>query len=90
MAGDVTVFVPIGMRPLTNGQRTVAVEGRTVGEVVESLEARYPGFRESLVEQGQLRSGLTIAVNSVEQPLGLLARVPDGAEIHILPAMAGG
>lgn len=90
MAGDVTVFVPIGMRPLAGGARVVQASGRTVAEVIESLEEDYPGFRETLVEDGRLRRGLTIAVNSVEQPLGLLARVPVGAEVHILPAMAGG
>ena len=90
MPADVTVFVPIGMRPLTGGQRVVFACGRTVAEVVADLEASYPGFHESLVEDGQLRRGLTIAVNSVEQPLGLLAKVPEQAEVHILPAMAGG
>ena len=90
MPADVTVFVPIGMRPLTSGQRVVSVSGRTIAEVVADLESNYPGFQESLVEDGRLRRGLTIAVNSVEQPLGLLAKVPAGAEVHILPAMAGG
>lgn len=90
MPADVTVFVPIGMRPLTDGQRIVSASGRTVAEVVESLEANFPGFHESLVEGDRLKRGLTIAVNSVEQPLGLLAKVPPNAEVHILPAMAGG
>ena len=90
MPADVTVFVPIGMRSLTGGQRTVPAAGRSVGEVIEDLERNYPGFQESLIETGQLKPGLTIAVNSVEQPLGLLAKVPAGAELHILPAMAGG
>ena len=90
MPADITVFVPIGMRSLTDGQRVVRASGRSVAEVIESLEAQYPGFRETLVEGGRLRRGLTIAVNSVEQPLGLLAKVPERAEVHILPAMAGG
>ena len=90
MPADVTVFVPIGMRPLTAGQRVVSVSGRTIAEVVADLESNYPGFQESLVEDGRLRRGLTLAVNSVEQPLGLLAKVPEGTEVHILPAMAGG
>ena len=90
MPADVTVFVPIGMRPLTGGQRTVLVSGRTVAQVVDDLESNYPGFHKSLVEDGRLKRGLTIAVNSVEQPLGLLAKVPPSAEVHILPAMAGG
>ena len=90
MPPDVTVFIPIGMRPLTDGQRTVRVSGRTLAEVVDDLEANYPGFQESLVEGDRLKRGLTVAVNSVEQPLGLLAKVPPNAEVHILPAMAGG
>jgi molybdopterin converting factor small subunit len=90
MPADITVFVPIGMRPLTSGQRIVSASGRTVAQVVADLEAHYPGFHQSLIEHGRLRRGLTIAVNSVEQPLGLLASVPENAEVHILPAMAGG
>ncbi len=85
-----TVYIPIGMRSLTGGERVVHASGRTVAEVVDDLEASYPGFHETLVEGGRLRRGLTIAVNSVEQPLGLLAKVPENAEVHILPAMAGG
>ncbi len=85
-----TVFVPIGMRPLTAGQRTVSAQGANVAAVIADLETNYPGFQAALIEQGQLRPGLTIAVNSEEQPLGLLAKVPPTAEVHILPAMAGG
>ncbi len=90
MPADVTVFVPIGMRPLTDGQRIVSATGSTIAEVVDDLESNYPGFHDSLVEGNRLKRGLSIAVNSVEQPLGLLAKVPEGAEVHILPAMAGG
>ena len=52
MPADVTVFVPIGMRPLTAGQRTVSASGRSVAEVIKDLEASYPGFHESLIENG--------------------------------------
>ena len=90
MSDDLTVFVPIGMRPLTGGLRTVPASGATISQVINDLESRYPGFHMSLIEEGQLKPSLTIAVNSVEQPLGLLARVPEGAEIHIIQAMAGG
>ncbi len=88
--GDLIVFVPVGMRPLTGGRRIVRASGRTIAELIDDLESRYPGFRPSLIEQRQLKRGLTVAVNSEEQPLGLLAKVPSGAEVHFLPAMAGG
>ena len=96
MSSDgVTVYVPVGMAPLTDGKRRVVVHGSTVREVVEALEAAYPGFRESLITHhpgigDRLRPGLSIAVDSEVQALGLLAQVPPGAEVHILPAMAGG
>ena len=85
-----TVYVPTGMRPLTAGERIVCANGHSIREIVDDLEMRYPGFYESLIEHDELKPGLTIAIDSVEQPLGLLAKVPEGAEIHIIPAMAGG
>lgn len=87
---DVTVFIPPAMRSLCGGARSVAAAGRTVRQVVDDLEARWPGFRETLIEDDRLRPGLWVAVNSEQQPLGLLAQVPAGAEVHILPAMSGG
>ncbi len=89
-AAEVTVFIPPAMRSLCGGARSVAVSAATVRAVAEALEAQFPGFWDSLVEDGRLRPGLSIAVNSEQQPLGLLARVPAGAEVHILPAMSGG
>ena len=86
----VTVFVPTGMRTLCGGARRVQVCGATVRAVVEALELEFPGFWDSLVQDDRLRRGLSVAVNSEMQPLGLLARVPAGAELHILPAMSGG
>lgn len=85
-----TVFVPPAMRSLCGGARSLHVSGTSVREIVNDLEARWPGFRDSLLEDDRLRPGLAIAVNSESQPLGLLAPVPPGAEVHILPAMSGG
>ena len=90
VAADVTVFIPPAMRSLCGGARSVSAAGRTVRQVVDDLEARWPGFRETLIEDERLRPGLWVAVNSEQQPLGLLAQVPAGAEVHILPAMSGG
>ena len=88
------VFIPPGMRPLCNGAAELEAEGANIREIVLSLEGRHEGFYDALVEptpQGeQLRRGLSIAVNNEIQPLGLRAKVPENAEIHILPAMSGG
>lgn len=88
------VFIPPGMRPLCNGAAELEADGANVREVVISLEQRYEGFFDALVEWTphgeQLRRGLSIAVNNEIQPLGLRANVPANAEVHILPAMSGG
>ena len=86
----VTVFVPPMMRSLTDGATQVETSGRTLREVVQHLEAAYPGFEETLTEAGSLRPGLALAVNGVTQPTGLMAAVPEGGEVHILPAIGGG
>ena len=88
------VFIPPGMRPLCAGAAELEADGADVREIVLSLERSHEGFFDALVEwtpQGEhLRRGLSIAVNNEIQPLGLRAKVPAAAEIHILPAMAGG
>jgi len=86
----VTVFIPPMMRDLAGGQHTVEVSGGTLREVVQNLDAAFPGFRELIVQNDHVRPGLTLAVNSVIQSTGLMAAVPDDAEVHLLPAIGGG
>ena len=38
------VEVPSRYRVPTKGQRLIDVEGRTVRECIEAVEAQYPGF----------------------------------------------
>jgi len=78
------------LRPLANGQDRVEVEGKTLREVIDQLEQLAPGIKQSLVENDRIRPGLTFAVNGVMQSMGLLASVPEDAEVHILPAISGG
>jgi len=85
-----TVFIPAMMRSLTDGEERVEVPGSTLREVVAALDARYPGFADSVVQDGRVRPGLALAVNGVAQSTGLLAAVPADAEVHILPAISGG
>ena len=85
-----TVWIPALMRDLTQGRRTVAVEGATVREVIRSLEAAYPGLGERLCDGDDLNPYIEIAVDGAIAPLGLLSPVGENSEIHILPAVSGG
>lgn len=90
---SVTVRVPTTLRPLTGGETEVSVDGSTVGEVLDALEAAHPGFRERLLdESGQLRRfvNLYISDDDVRFLDGLKTPVPDGETLSIIPAVAGG
>jgi molybdopterin synthase sulfur carrier subunit len=78
------------MRTLTSGQTEVVVEGVTVREVIDRLEALYPGTKSQLVRDDQLRPGLTVAIDSAVSSAGLRQSVKPDSEVHFLPAIGGG
>ncbi len=84
------VHVPSPLRELTGGESTVAVAGETVAEIVDRLEARFPGLRSRLVEDGKLRAGLTVFVDGEDRRAGLRARVGESSEVYFVHAMGGG
>ena len=89
-AGSVTVWIPSLLRDLTGGRETVRVEGKTVRQVIAALDRLYPGIRDRLCERDALRPGIAVAVGPQIAPLGLLQPVPEGGEVHFLPAVSGG
>ena len=67
--------------------------GATVGEVLESLYGRFDGLRERLADgDGELRSFVNVYVGGEDISFldGLATPVGDGAELNVLPAVAGG
>jgi len=89
----VTVKLPTQLRDATGGQAEVSGEGATVGEVLESLYGRFEPLRERLtVDEGGLRRFVNVYVGGEDIRFldGLDTRVEDGAELNVLPAVAGG
>ena len=84
------VFIPSLMRELTAGRDRVEVEGRTLRQVIDALETAYPGTRARILENGEIRPGLSLAVNGAVATMGLLEKVPPDAEVQIVPAIGGG
>jgi molybdopterin converting factor small subunit len=90
---SVSIRIPTTLRTLTAGSSEVQVEGATVGEVLDALEAAHPGFKERLLdEQGGLRRFVNVFVadDDVRYLDGLGTPVPDGETVSIIPAVAGG
>ncbi len=84
------VWIPPLIRPLTEGKSQVEVAGVTVREIVQALDARYPGVAERLVEEDRIRPGLSVAVDGTVGNKGLREPVGPDSEVHFVPAMTGG
>lgn len=85
------VFIPSLMRKLTNNQEMVEMEGSTLREVVNNLEAQFPGFKDRvLYEETRLAPGLAAAIDGVVTEEGLRTKVSENCEIHFVTQIAGG
>ena len=89
----VNVRIPAPLRTLTGDQELVSADGLTLADVVEHLEASYPGMRERLCEEdGELRRFVNVFVNGEDVRFlsGLASELSEGDEVSIVPAVAGG
>ena len=90
---SVTVRVPTTLRTLTAGASEVEVEGSTVSEVLDALEAAHPGFKDRLLDNdGGLRRFVNVYVadDDVRFRDGMDTAVTEGDTVSIIPAVAGG
>ena len=85
-----TVWIPSLLRQVTGGQETIQVRGGTVSEIIDNLEARFPGIKARLCDAGGLRRGIAVAVDTQVARGGLNEPVGDNSEVHFLPSISGG
>ncbi|MCH7736845.1 MAG: MoaD/ThiS family protein [Chloroflexi bacterium] len=84
------IFIPTMLQSLTAGAKQVDVEARNVRQVIEQLEVLYPGIKDRLVEDGQIRPNLAIAIDGDIAIMGMLEKVGENSEVHFVPAIGGG
>jgi molybdopterin synthase sulfur carrier subunit len=89
----VSVRIPTTLRTLTAGQSEVSLEGSNVRDVLTRLDQAHPGFADRLLDDdGNLRRFVNVFVadDDIRFLEGLDTPVPDGSEVSIIPAVAGG
>jgi len=89
----VSVYIPTPFRRLTGNQTYVKAEGRTVGEVLDSLGSAYPALRHMIYnEADEIPGHVNIYVNNheIQSLQGKDTPVNDGDEMAVIPAIAGG
>ena len=89
----VTVRIPTVLARAAGGQTTHEASGATVGDVVTALAARHPGLGAKLRdEKGEPYPYVVFYLNDedIRFQKGFATPVADGAEIVVVPAIAGG
>ena len=87
------IRIPTPLRKLTGEKEVVQADGSTVGELLRSLDATYPGLKDRICdEQGNVRRFVNVYLN--DEDIRFLdeqaTAVSEGDEISIVPAIAGG
>lgn len=89
----VRVRIPTPLRQLTKGERLIEVTSGDLGQAIDELDRRFPGIRARIIdERGEVLRFVNIFVNERDIRFlgGLHTPLSDGAEVSIVPAMAGG
>ena len=69
--------------------RRLSAAGSTVAEVIADLDAQVPGIRNRIVDAGPvIRTHINVFVAGERATLA--TPVPDGADVHVIPAVSGG
>ena len=90
---SVTVRLPGALRDATGGQTKLEATGRTLADVISDIDRRHPGFRGRVIDEtGRLRTYVNVYIGEDDARTkgGMDAPVPEGSEVMVIPAMAGG
>ena len=90
---SVSVRIPTILRSYTGGAAEVKAEAGSLREVIAGLDAAYPGLSSRIIDdEGKLRRFVNIYVGEedVRFAQGLDTPVPAGAQVSVIPAVAGG
>ena len=90
---SVSVRIPTILRTYTNGESEVSADGGTLAEVLDSLDASYPGIRSRILDdQGTIRRFVNVYVGNDDVRFleALDTSTPEGAQVSVIPAVAGG
>ena len=85
-----TIAIPSLMQKLTDGANQVVVEGKTLREAVDNLEAAYPGFKDRLCDGDRIRPSISVYIDGVMTREGMHQPIGETANIHFVPAVSGG
>ena len=90
---SVSVRIPTILRTYTEGESEVSAEGDTLSAVLDDLDANYSGIKGRVLDEGgELRRFVNVYVGNDDVRFldNLDTPTPDGTQISVIPAVAGG
>ena len=72
------------LRSAAGGAATVEIEAETIRELISRLVARYPEM------SNQLDAGIAVSINGEIYRDNRREKIPQGAEVFLLPRIPGG
>ena len=90
---SVTVRLPGALRDTTGGQTKLESRAGTLADVITDIDRQHPGFRSRVLDDsGAIRTYVNVYIGDDDARAngGTGAAVPDGSEVMVIPAMAGG
>jgi molybdopterin converting factor small subunit len=90
---SVSVRIPTILRTYTGGASEVSAQGSTLAEVLADLDANHPGIRARILDdQGAIRRFVNVYVGNDDVRFldALETKTPEGAQVSVIPAVAGG
>jgi sulfur-carrier protein len=85
-----TVVIPALLRKFTDGKDRVSAKGRNIGQLIDDLERQFPGLREHLIEEGEIKPSVAVSIDGDLSTAGILEPVRETSEVFFLPAIGGG
>ncbi|HEX4473411.1 MAG TPA: MoaD/ThiS family protein [Nocardioides sp.] len=90
---SVSVRIPTILRTYTGGESEVSANGDNLAAVLDDLDSTYAGIKGRIVdEQGELRRFVNVYVGNDDVRFldSLETATPEGTQISVIPAVAGG
>ena len=90
---SVSVRIPTILRTYTSGESEVSASGDTLAEVIDDLDSSYPGIKARILDdQGAIRRFVNVYVGNDDVRFldALDTKTPEGAQVSVIPAVAGG
>jgi molybdopterin synthase sulfur carrier subunit len=84
------VWIPTLLCELTGGETRVTVPGTSLRELLDGLEALYPGIRGRLCEGDEIAPHLALVVDGELSRLRMHQSLTERSEVRFVPAIHGG